>query len=414
VTQRPGSQRTRMATAAGPEFAAEAVPAVPPTPARPAPVQAAPVQTTPAAADAGRAPRHLAFVAWRDLANPRAGGSEVLVDQLAEGMAARGDRVSLLCAGPTAARPYEVIRNGGTYTQFLRAPLAYQRRLRDCDLVIEVCNGMPFFAPLWSRRPMICLVNHVHADLWRLRLPRPVAAVGRYTETALMPRAHRRNLFLTVSLSTAEALTEIGVDRDRIRQICNGVVEPDPLTPKSPEPMFLALGRLTDYKRIDLLLRLWERVRHVVGGQLVIAGDGPERARIEALAGPDVVITGRVTEQEKHRLLCAAWILLHPAMIEGWGIVIAEAAIRGTPGIGFDVPGLRDSVVDGETGVLVKNEGQFTSAWASLALDHRTRDAMGRAARERALRLHWSAAVEGFAEVADEAIARTGDRERRR
>jgi glycosyltransferase involved in cell wall biosynthesis len=223
-----------------------------------------------------------------------------------------------------------------------------------------------------------------------------------------MPRAHRNNLFLTVSSSTAAALTDIGVRQDQIRQVCNGVEPPQPLTPRSPEPMFLALGRLEDYKRIDLLLRLWERVRHVVGGQLVIAGDGPERARIEALAGPGVVVTGRVSEEEKHRLLCSAWMLLHPAMIEGWGIVITEAAIRGTPGIGFDVPGLRDSVVDGETGVLVRSEGQFASAWASLALDHRTREALGRAARERALRLHWSAAVEGFANVADEAIARAG------
>ena len=352
--------------------------------------------------------RHILFVAWRDLANPGAGGSEVLVDRLAEGMTARGDRVTLLCGGPTAARPYQVIRNGGSYTQFLRAPLAYRRRLRDCDLVVEVCNGMPFFAPLWARRPMVCLVNHVHTELWGVRLPPPFATVGRFTESAAMPWAHRKNLFLTVSSSTAEALTQIGVGKDQIRQVCNGVEPPQPLTPRSPEPMFLALGRLTDYKRIDLLLRLWERVRHVVGGRLVIAGDGPERARIEAMAGEGVVVTGRVSEEEKHRLLCAAWMLLHPAMIEGWGIVIAEAAIRGTPGIGFDVPGLRDSVVDGETGVLVRNEGQFASAWASLALDHRTREALGRAARERALRLHWSAAVDGFAKVADEAIARAG------
>jgi glycosyltransferase involved in cell wall biosynthesis len=353
-------------------------------------------------------------VAWRDLANPRAGGSEVLIDRLAEGMVARGDRVTLLCGGPVGTRPYQVIRNGGTYTQFLRAPLAYHRRLSDCDLVVEVCNGMPFFAPLWSRRPTVCLVNHVHAELWGVRLPPALAAVGRFTETVLMPRAHRKNLFLTVSSSTASALTEIGVQQDRIRQVCNGVEQPQPLTPRSPEPLFLALGRLTDYKRIDLLLRLWERVRHVVGGQLVIAGDGPERARIEALAGPGVVVTGRVSDEEKHRLLCAAWMLLHPAMIEGWGIVIAEAAIRGTPGIGFDVPGLRDSVVDGETGLLVHSEGQFASAWASLALDHRTREALGRAARERALRLHWSAAVEGFAHVADEAVARAGRPERHR
>jgi len=236
----------------------------------------------------------------------------------------------------------------------------------------------------------------------------PISTAGRFTESVLMPWAHRKNLFLTVSSSTAAALQEIGVSQDRIRQICNGVVQPDPLTARSAEPMFLALGRLADYKRVDLLLRLWERVRLVVGGKLVIAGDGPERARLQALAGPDVVITGRVSEEEKHALLCSAWMLLHPAMIEGWGIVITEAAIRGTPAIGFDVPGLRDSVVHGETGLLVRNEGQFASAWASLALDRQTREALGLAARERALRLHWSAAVEGFAEVADEAVARAG------
>jgi glycosyltransferase involved in cell wall biosynthesis len=212
-----------------------------------------------------------------------------------------------------------------------------------------------------------------------------------------------------VSNSTADALREIGVADDRIRQICNGVVQPDPLTPRSAEPMFLALGRLTEYKRIDLLLKLWDRVREVVGGTLVIAGDGPERPRLQALGVPGVVFTGRVSEEEKHRLLCSAWLLLHPALIEGWGIVIAEAAIRGTAAIGFDVPGLRDSVVNGQTGLLVKNEGQFASAWASLALDRQRAEEMGVAARDRAERLHWSAAVDGFAEVADEALARAAD-----
>jgi glycosyltransferase involved in cell wall biosynthesis len=345
-------------------------------------------------------------VAWRDLANRRAGGSEVLVDRLAAGMLARGDRVTLLCGGQTAERPYQVVRNGGTYSQFVRAPLAYLRNFRDCDLIVEVCNGMPYLAPLWCRRPVICLVNHVHSELWPIRFRPPVSTVGRNIESVVMPWVHRRNLFLTVSASTAEALERMGVDHDRIRQICNGVEPPGPVTPTSAEPMFLALGRLTDYKRLDLLLRLWDRVRHVTGGRLVIAGDGPERARLEALAGPDVVFTGRVSEQEKHRLLCSAWLLVHPALIEGWGIVVAEAAIRGTPAVAFDVPGLRDSVVHGETGMLTWTEGQFASAWASLAIDGRRREALGEAARIRALRLHWPAAVEGFASVADEAIAR--------
>jgi glycosyltransferase involved in cell wall biosynthesis len=352
--------------------------------------------------------RHVVFVAWRDLASPDAGGSEILVDRLAAGLAARGSRVTLLCGGPVGERRYRVIRNGGTHTQFLRAPLAYVRRLRDCDLLVEVCNGMPYLAPLWCRRPVVCLVNHVHTDLWGVRFRAPLSTAGRFTESTIMPWVHRKDLFLTVSASTSAALQEIGVSRERIRVICNGVEPAPPLTPQSPEPLFVALGRLADYKRLEVLLRLWERVRPVVGGRLVIAGDGPERDRLEALAGPGVTFTGRVSEEEKHRLLCAAWILLHPAMIEGWAIVVAEAAVRGTPAIGFSVPGLRDSVIHGETGLLVRNEGEFASAWASVAIDQRTREDLGRAARERALRLHWSAAVDGFAQVADEAIARSG------
>jgi glycosyltransferase involved in cell wall biosynthesis len=351
--------------------------------------------------------RRIVFVAWRDLANQNAGGSELLVDRLAQGLQDQGDQVALLCGGDTADRDYQVRRSGGTYSQFLRAPFAFHRHLRDCDLVVEVCNGMPYLAPLWTARPVVCLVNHVHTELWPLRFPAPVALAGRLAESVLMPWAHRNNLFVTVSASTFDALTEIGVDADRIRLICNGVEPAPPPAPRSPEPLFLALGRLADYKRIDVLLRLWERVRGVVGGKLVIAGDGPERSRLAQLAGPDVVFTGRVSEGEKHRLLSSAWILLHPASIEGWGIVVAEAAARGTPAIGFSVPGLRDSVVHNETGLLVRTEGEFASAWATLAIDERRRKAMGQAARERALALHWSVAVEGFSAVADEALARS-------
>ena len=56
--------------------------------------------------------RHVVIVAWRDIASPQAGGSELLVDQLAAGLTARGDRVTLLCGGPSAAHSYEVVRSG--------------------------------------------------------------------------------------------------------------------------------------------------------------------------------------------------------------------------------------------------------------------------------------------------------------
>src|ERR1022692_4390328 len=214
--------------------------------------------------------RRIVFIAWRDLANPNAGGSELLVDRLAQGLAARGDQVTLLCGGPVGERPYQVLRSGGTYSQFVRTPAAFSRQLRDCDLVVEVCNGMPYLAPLWTRRPVVCLVNHVHTELWRLRFPRPVATVGRLPEAVVMPLVHRRILFLTVSASTSAGLQEIGVDPDRIRLICNGVEPAPPPAPRSPEPLFLALGRLAEDKRLDGLVPLLDRGGDGGGGQLLI------------------------------------------------------------------------------------------------------------------------------------------------
>ena len=361
---------------------------------------------TPASGRPGQPGRHVLFIAWRDLASPRAGGSEVLVDRLAEGMTARGDRVTLLCGGPTAEHGYRVRRNGGTYSQFLRAPAAYWRHLGDADLVVEVCNGMPFLSPLWCRRPLICLVNHMHTELWRLRFPAPIAAAGRFAESRLMPWAHRDNLFLTVSDSTAEALRQVGVGRrphppDLQRGGAAG--PPDAPVSRADVPGAWAADRLQAHRSAA------EALEPGPAGRRRHAGDRRRRTRAVQDRGPgrpDVIVTGRVSEQEKHRLLCAAWLLVHPALIEGWGIVVAEAAIRGTPAVGFDVPGLRDSVVSGQTGLLAGSEGDFASAWASLALNHEAREAMGAAAREHAERLHWSLAVEGFARVADDALAR--------
>jgi glycosyltransferase involved in cell wall biosynthesis len=353
-------------------------------------------------------PRRIVFLAHRDLDNPAAGGSELLVDRLADGLTRLGHQVTLLCGGPASYRDYRVVSAGGEFGHYLRARSAFTRQVGDCDLLVEVCNGMPYLAPLWHRGPTLCLVNHVHTDLWKMRFGGPLAPaarIGRRLEHwALAGAAQHRSLLVAVSPSTAHALRAIGVERDRIRVVHNGVEEPGPRADRSPDPLFVAVGRLVEYKRIDLLLRLWERVRPVTGGRLLIVGDGPERESLEQLAGPGVEFTGHVSEAEKHRLLCAAWLLLHPSAVEGWGLVVTEAAARETPSIAFDVPGLRDSVVDGETGVLAAGESSFAAAWCTLALSHHRRELMGKAARDRAARYRWDRTVRQFRAVAAEAV----------
>lgn len=351
------------------------------------------------------------FAGWRDLAHPQAGGAEVLVDRLATGMLERGHEVALMCGGPVAEHPYPVVDLGGTYTQYLRAPVEHRRRFADWDLLVDTENGVPFFSPLWRSAPILCLVHHVHTEQWAHRFPAPIAALGRETERRVMPRVYRRTPFVAVSPSTATALAGIGVHPDDITVASlNGVATCPVEVAPDPEPLFVTLGRLVPHKRIDLLLSCWPEVRRRTGGRLVIVGDGPERRRLEALAGEGVELVGKIDDDQKWELLSRAWVLAHPALHEGWGAVILEAASAGTPAVGFDVPGVRDAIVDGRTGLLATSAEEFTARLVELAGEPRRLQALGQRARDHAARFGWERSVDEFERVADAAAGRPGAR----
>jgi SAM-dependent methyltransferase len=215
-----------------------------------------------------------------------------------------------------------------------------------------------------------------------------------------MPAAYASSPFVTVSPSSAEALIDLGVAPDRIHIVPNGVELPESLVEKSPEPLFLAVGRLVPHKRYDLLARLWRQVQPIVGGRLVIVGDGPEEERIAALGVPGLELTGRISAEERDRLYGESWLLLHPSMLEGWGLVVMEAAAHATPTLAFDAPGVRDAVVSSRTGLLARDEREMVEMWIDLVQSADLRLKLGDGARERAESFSWDATVARFEEVA--------------
>jgi glycosyltransferase involved in cell wall biosynthesis len=88
---------------------------------------------------------------------------------------------------------------------------------------------------------------------------------------------------------------------------------------------------------------------------LYIAGDGDERSRLEKkhIHNHDIKFFGFVSEEDKYRLLREASMLIVPSIREGWGQVVIQANMVGTPVIGYRVQGLRDAVLEGMTGMLV-------------------------------------------------------------
>ncbi|MCU1345932.1 MAG: mshA 2 [Acidimicrobiia bacterium] len=351
------------------------------------------------------------IVAWRDLAHPQAGGSEKLVDACARGALALGHEVALIASDPIASRKYPVASSGSTFGQYLRAPRVARRDFADYDVLVDVSNGLPFFSPVWWRKPVVQIVHHVHTDQWPLRFPRPLSDIGALVERKVVPWIYRKHLYAAVSPSTQEELEHLGIPADSIRLLPNATDQPVIATEpaaKSAEPRFVIFGRLVPHKRVDLALRLWPKVRAVTGGQLVIAGDGPERQQLEAMATDGVEFVGRVDDSAKAELFASSWALVHPAMHEGWGIVVMEAAAYGTPAIGFDVPGVRDSIVDGETGVLVRDEDEFVERWLALAADVNERVRLGDHAAVRAATYGEEQTGARFVEICHEAINRAG------
>ncbi len=114
---------------------------------------------------------------------------------------------------------------------------------------------------------------------------------------------------------------------------------------------YVAFGRMVPYKRFDLLVQ----AANVHNFKLTLAGTGSEEARLKAMAGPNVTFLGRIPDSEVAGLYARHKALLYP-QFEDAGIVPKEAQATGTPVIGFGKGGLLETVKNGKTGVLFKEQ----------------------------------------------------------
>ena len=99
-----------------------------------------------------------------------------------------------------------------------------------------------------------------------------------------------------------------------------------------------------------------------------VVGDGYLRKELQRMNVKDVTFFGRVKDELKYNLLSKAHLILVPAVLEGWGLVVTESNAMGTPAGTYNVAGLRDSIIDGKTGILVKNKSPESLADSAICL----------------------------------------------
>lgn len=325
------------------------------------------------------------------------GGAERIVVTLANALAPQHD-VTVCClkrAGELAAQldaRVEVVCLGKKEGNDYRLPLRLARLLRARAFdVVHGHNWAVFLetgvAAALARTPVV--VHTVHGpyahDASRSRLKRAL-------RRALERRVAR---CFTHVATVSDAIRgyvcrEVGLDPQRVSTVHNGIAaaaaRPRPADAARPLT-FITVGRLAPVKNHALMLRAFARfARSEVPARLVIVGDGAERSALEALAR-----AAQVAEQiefagfhnDVDALLAAADVFLLSSHYEGISMALLEAMRCGLPAIGTRVGGIPETIVDGETGLLVApgDEERFAAAMAQLARSPALRAAMGERAR---------------------------------
>jgi cellulose synthase/poly-beta-1,6-N-acetylglucosamine synthase-like glycosyltransferase/glycosyltransferase involved in cell wall biosynthesis/O-antigen/teichoic acid export membrane protein len=333
---------------------------------------------------------------WRDTKHTWAGGAEIYVQELASRLVTMGHAVTLFCGndGQSARNQIvngvKVVRRGGFYTVYFWSIVYYIFRFRKhVDIVIDSENGIPFFSPLYVGKPVILLVHHIHQEVFRKHLSFPFSIIAQTLEAKIMPILYRKKQIITVSESSKQELRRLGFTDEHIAVIHPGINTDEFVRKeKTKTPSLLYLGRLKPYKNIDVAVRAFALVKMAFPFSVfIIAGTGESGGKLEQLAKKlglleSIRFLGVVSNEQKARLLSESWIVVQPSMIEGWGITVIEANASGTPVIASNVNGLRDSIKDGKTGMLVrpKDSDAFADAVKTCFKDTKLRTQLGKEA----------------------------------
>jgi glycosyltransferase involved in cell wall biosynthesis len=370
--------------------------------------------------------RRVHLLAWRDLDDPEAGGSEIHAAEVARRWAAAGIEVTMrTSAVPGRASRLErdgvrLIREAGRYRVFARSASREALARGQRDGLVEIWNGMPFFSPVWAQGPRCVFLHHVHGQMWDMALPPQLARLGSLLERRLAPPVYRSTPIVTLSASSKLTIVEqLRIPDDSVTVIEPGVDSRfSPGGTRSEVPLVAAIGRLVPQKHFGVLLQVLFRLkRRHPQLRAVIAGEGHLRPELQAMVAEAdahdwVELPGRLSDEEIVDLCRSAWVLASTSSHEGWGMTITEAAACGTPAVATRIDGHSDAVIDGLTGYLASTVTDLEAALDDILSNPARRQRLGDAARARAQQLTWDATAHGTLSVLATDVLRR-DRDRR-
>jgi glycosyltransferase involved in cell wall biosynthesis len=345
---------------------------------------------------------------WRDFKHPLAGGAELALVKHAEFWQKKGAKITWFCSNYPGAKGTETIngitylRKGSQYTVHLFAFFYLVKRTTQFDIIIDNFHFIPFFTPFYcNKTKIIAFIHEVAGKVWYKNLPKIPAFIG-YSLEPWYFKLYKKTPFITVSNSTKLELTKMGIPEQHIVIIPNGVTYvKNNRYKKEKDSTILFLGRLSDDKGISDALQTFNLLYTTDKKmQFWIVGKEEKKGIYNQLISNFSTIAsvtkywGYVDEKKKFELLRRSWLLLHPSVKEGWGLTVIEAASQGTPTVGYDVEGLRDSILSHKTGILTKkNPTSLAIAVQSLLKNNELYQKMCKEAFQWSEKFDWEKSV---------------------
>lgn len=315
------------------------------------------------------------MLSWRGPGHPHFGGAEINTLENVTAWAKAGHKVvwftSIFPGGSSleVINGVEIIRRGSqNFGVHIAAFFWYlfEPHLK-FNVAIDQFHGIPFFTPLYVRVPKLGFIHEVAREVWWLNpWPKPFNLVPALFGSLLEPLTfflYRNTPFMTVSDSTKADLIEYGIPAKNISVFLSGVnlSIPSPIPAKNRVVIIMFLGALSKDKGVEdaiTAFSLINKVRSswkfwVVGKSDMTYLQQLQNMCLKLGVGKKVKFWGPRYSFEKFSLLARSHVLINPSTREGWGLVNIEANAVGTPVVGYEVPGTRDSVRHEVTGVLV-------------------------------------------------------------
>jgi len=363
---------------------------------------------------------------WQDLTNPMAGGAEVHLEELLRRIARMGHDVTLFCSGYEDCLPEEtidgirIIRRGNRYNFNLIAPLKLRRLIKQekFDVLIEDINKIPFYTPMYLKIPTLVVVPHLFSTTVFKEINFLLGLYIYLMEKPMVP-IYRGRKFNVISESTASDINLRGIPENDISVIHCGIDSEiykfDPTIKKYPVPTVIYLGRIKKYKAVQHLVMAFDKVlKKIPDAELKIIGSGDYSDKLKSLAGKlkirdRIEFPGFVSSEQKVEYLHRAHVAVYPSSKEGWGLTNIEANACGTCVIAADSPGLRDSVVNNQTGYLYQygNIEELADKLVNVLSDDTNRSRLEKGGLEWVRKFSWDQAASDFLAVLSEVADRS-------